>query len=76
MLVQDVLVFFFILRKCLPDLCRNLLSHHGKHLGLDSRRVPGNMAVSRFAEALAKAWKEYNNPRFENHIFLVFWISS
>ncbi|KAH7654299.1 Glutathione synthase protein [Dioscorea alata] len=44
------------------DLHRNLLNHHGKHLGLDSRGVPGNTAVSRFAEALAKAWKEYNNP--------------
>ncbi|KAJ0975681.1 hypothetical protein J5N97_017646 [Dioscorea zingiberensis] len=44
------------------DLHRNLLNHYGKHLGLDSRRVPGNTAVSRYAEALAKAWNEYNNP--------------
>ncbi|XP_020254703.1 glutathione synthetase, chloroplastic-like isoform X4 [Asparagus officinalis] len=39
----------------------NLLSHYGNRLGLDSRKVPGNSAVSQFAEALAKAWKEYDN---------------
>ncbi|WOL04530.1 glutathione synthetase, chloroplastic [Canna indica] len=43
------------------ELHRNLLNHYGKDLGLDSKRVPGNTAVSRFAEALAKAWNEYNN---------------
>ncbi|MQL72436.1 hypothetical protein Taro_004743 [Colocasia esculenta] len=43
------------------ELHRNLLNHYGKHLGLDSQRVPGNTAVSRYAEALAKAWKEYND---------------
>ncbi|ONK78541.1 uncharacterized protein A4U43_C02F19910 [Asparagus officinalis] len=42
-------------------LHRNLLSHYGNRLGLDSRKVPGNSAVSQFAEALAKAWKEYDN---------------
>lgn len=45
------------------ELHRSLLNHHGKHLGLDSKRIPGNSAVTQFAEALAKAWKEYNNPR-------------
>ncbi|CAL9133278.1 unnamed protein product [Musa acuminata var. zebrina] len=43
------------------ELHRNLLNQYGKDLGLDSRRVPGNTAVSRFADALAKAWNEYNN---------------
>ncbi|XP_020101793.1 glutathione synthetase, chloroplastic isoform X3 [Ananas comosus] len=43
------------------ELHRNLLNHYGKHVGLDSRKVPGNTAVSRYAEALAKAWSEYNN---------------
>eukprot|EP00262_Sarcandra_glabra_P019438 TRINITY_DN7324_c0_g1_i1.p1 TRINITY_DN7324_c0_g1~~TRINITY_DN7324_c0_g1_i1.p1 ORF type:complete len:559 (-),score=106.85 TRINITY_DN7324_c0_g1_i1:222-1898(-) len=43
------------------ELHRNLLKHYGKHLGLDSKRVPGNTAVSRYAEAIAKAWNEYNN---------------
>ncbi|XP_064988189.1 glutathione synthetase, chloroplastic isoform X2 [Musa acuminata AAA Group] len=48
--------------KFLQDsLSRILLNQYGKDLGLDSRRVPGNTAVSRFAEALAKAWNEYNN---------------
>ncbi|KAF8387978.1 hypothetical protein HHK36_026644 [Tetracentron sinense] len=44
-------------------LHRNLLNHYGKHLGLDSKRVPGNTAVNRYADALAKAWNEYNNSR-------------
>ncbi|KAJ6844449.1 glutathione synthetase, chloroplastic [Iris pallida] len=43
------------------ELHRNLLDHYGKDLGLDSREVPGNTAVSQFAEALAKAWGEYGN---------------
>lgn len=42
---------------------RNILSHYGKLLGLDSKRVPANTAASQYAEALAKAWNEYNNPR-------------
>ncbi|KAG6522891.1 hypothetical protein ZIOFF_020046 [Zingiber officinale] len=39
----------------------NLLNSYGKELGMDSERVPRNMGVSGFAEALAKAWNEYNN---------------
>ncbi|XP_031261587.1 glutathione synthetase, chloroplastic-like, partial [Pistacia vera] len=34
----------------------------GPGLGLDSKKIPGNSSVSRFAEAMAKAWTEYNNP--------------
>lgn len=45
------------------ELHRSLLNHYGKVLGLDSRKVPGNSAVSRYADALARAWTEYNNPR-------------
>ncbi|KAL5770841.1 hypothetical protein ACOSP7_014995 [Xanthoceras sorbifolium] len=45
------------------ELHRSLLIHYGEQLGLDSRKIPGNTAVSQFAEALAKAWTEYNNPR-------------
>ncbi|OVA04422.1 Glutathione synthase [Macleaya cordata] len=44
-------------------LHRNLLHHYGELLGLNFKRVPENTAVSQFAEALALAWKEYNNPR-------------
>ncbi|KAI3952773.1 hypothetical protein MKW92_053767 [Papaver armeniacum] len=44
------------------DLHRNLLNHYEAHLGLDSKRVPANGSVNQFAEALALAWKEYNNP--------------
>ncbi|XP_072976369.1 glutathione synthetase, chloroplastic [Typha angustifolia] len=43
------------------ELHRNLINHYAKDLNLDSRRVPGNTAVSRYAEALAKAWTEYND---------------
>ncbi|GAU11550.1 hypothetical protein TSUD_345410 [Trifolium subterraneum] len=47
----------------MTELHRNILSHYGKLLGLDSKRVPVNTADSQYAEALAKAWTEYNNPR-------------
>ncbi|XP_021898815.1 glutathione synthetase, chloroplastic [Carica papaya] len=45
------------------ELHRSLINCYGGHLGLDSKRIPSNNAVSQFAEALAKAWAEYNNPR-------------
>ncbi|KAI9383089.1 hypothetical protein POPTR_013G026800v4 [Populus trichocarpa] len=45
------------------DLHRSLLKYYGEHIGLDSSRIPGNTSVDKFAEALAKAWTEYNNPR-------------
>ncbi|XP_027352819.1 glutathione synthetase, chloroplastic-like [Abrus precatorius] len=47
----------------MTGLHRNLLSYYGKFLGLDSKRVPANNATDQYAEALAKAWSEYNNPR-------------
>ncbi|KAJ8772032.1 hypothetical protein K2173_027209 [Erythroxylum novogranatense] len=43
-------------------LHRSLLKNYGELLGLDLKRVPENSAVSKFAEALALAWTEYNNP--------------
>ncbi|KAL7259455.1 hypothetical protein ACSBR1_005368 [Camellia fascicularis] len=46
-----------------PCSIRSLLNQYKEQFGLDSRRIPGNSSVSRFAEALAKAWTEYNNPR-------------
>ncbi|XP_048127676.1 glutathione synthetase, chloroplastic isoform X2 [Rhodamnia argentea] len=45
------------------ELHRSLLNHYGETLGLDPRRIPANAAVSRYAEALAKAWIEFNNPK-------------
>ncbi|XP_057962437.1 glutathione synthetase, chloroplastic [Malania oleifera] len=45
------------------ELHRNLLNQYKEYLGLDFNRVPGNTTASRFAEALAKAWNEYNNHR-------------
>ncbi|KAJ4900688.1 hypothetical protein Rs2_14639 [Raphanus sativus] len=45
------------------ELHQSLLRSHGDHLGLDSERVPKNTSSSKFADALAKAWLEYNNPR-------------
>ncbi|RDX82165.1 Glutathione synthetase, chloroplastic, partial [Mucuna pruriens] len=47
----------------MTGLHRRLLSQYGELLGLDSKRVPSNNAVNEYAEALAKAWSEYNNPR-------------
>ncbi|XP_030504352.2 glutathione synthetase, chloroplastic [Cannabis sativa] len=51
------------LSSLVSDLHRSLLDNYGKLLNLDSKRVPGNTAASQFADALAKAWTEYNNPR-------------
>nr|AFF18845.1 glutathione synthetase [Dimocarpus longan]AFY17070.1 glutathione synthetase [Dimocarpus longan] len=45
------------------ELHRSLLIHYGEQLRLDSKNIPHNPAVSQFAEALAKAWTEYNNPK-------------
>ncbi|KAH9688729.1 glutathione synthetase [Citrus sinensis] len=45
------------------ELHRSLIIHYGERLGLDSKKVPGNSAVIQFAEAMAKAWTEYNNAR-------------
>ncbi|XP_027352818.1 glutathione synthetase, chloroplastic-like [Abrus precatorius] len=45
------------------ELHRHILSHHGKLVGLDSKRVPANNAANQFAETLANAWSEHNNPR-------------
>ncbi|CAL5380886.1 unnamed protein product [Camellia sinensis] len=50
-------------QKIVSCLSWSILNQYKEHLGLDSRRIPGNTAVSQFAEALTKAWKEYNNPR-------------
>ncbi|CAI9102306.1 OLC1v1000553C2 [Oldenlandia corymbosa var. corymbosa] len=45
------------------ELHRMLLHQYKEHLLLDPERIPINNAVNGFADALAKAWKEYDNPR-------------
>ncbi|KAI9099004.1 hypothetical protein K1719_024771 [Acacia pycnantha] len=45
------------------ELHKNILSHYGELLGLNSERIPTNTACNQFAEALAKAWCEYNDSR-------------
>ncbi|KAL6623314.1 hypothetical protein ACP70R_033193 [Stipagrostis hirtigluma subsp. patula] len=42
------------------ELHRTLINHYGNLLSLDPRRVPANVASSQFAEALARAWAEFN----------------
>ncbi|XP_004135633.1 glutathione synthetase, chloroplastic [Cucumis sativus] len=44
------------------ELHRALLGEYGKVLGLDYRNVPENYAANHFADVLAKAWIEYNDP--------------
>ncbi|CAI9271877.1 unnamed protein product [Lactuca saligna] len=44
------------------ELHRSLLSQYKEHLGVDFRRIPKNNSANKFAEVLAKAWMEYNNP--------------
>nr|KYP71259.1 hypothetical protein KK1_010508 [Cajanus cajan] len=51
------------LSSLVTQLHRYILSRYGKLLGLDSERIPANGALDQYAEALAKAWSEYNNPR-------------
>ncbi|PWZ40858.1 Glutathione synthetase, chloroplastic [Zea mays] len=43
------------------ELHRTLLKQYGKVLGLDPKRIPQNWAATQFAEALGRAWAEYNN---------------
>ncbi|KAL5203840.1 hypothetical protein ABZP36_008711 [Zizania latifolia] len=43
------------------ELHRTLLNQYGKALGLDSKRIPRNWAATQFAEALGRAWAEFNN---------------
>ncbi|KAL1542266.1 Glutathione synthetase [Salvia divinorum] len=45
------------------DLHRSLLHRFKQYLALDPKRVPENASANQFAEALQKAWSEYNNPR-------------
>jgi glutathione synthase len=46
-------------------LCRTLINQYGNLLSLDPKRVPSNATNSKFAEALAKAWAEFNVDRFD-----------
>ncbi|XP_051121389.1 glutathione synthetase, chloroplastic isoform X2 [Andrographis paniculata] len=45
------------------ELHRTLLHQFKDHLRLDPKRIPQNNAVDQFAEAISKAWTEYDNPR-------------
>lgn len=45
------------------ELHRSLLHQYKQHLALNPERIPQNDVVTKFAEALSKAWSEYNNPR-------------
>jgi len=42
------------------NLHRTLINQYGHLLSLEPKRVPGNAASSKFAEALARAWAEFN----------------
>ncbi|KAL8518226.1 hypothetical protein ACS0TY_009554 [Phlomoides rotata] len=44
------------------ELHRGLLHQFNHELALNPERIPPNNSVSQFAEALYKAWCEYNNP--------------
>ncbi|CAN4108692.1 unnamed protein product [Withania somnifera] len=45
------------------ELHRSLTQQYKEHIELDPNRIPTNNAVNHFAEALAKAWNEYGDPR-------------
>lgn len=45
------------------ELQRSLLQKYKENIGVDPNRIPANNAVNQFAEALAKAWNEYGDPR-------------
>ncbi|KAG2620310.1 glutathione synthetase, chloroplastic-like isoform X1 [Panicum virgatum] len=44
------------------ELHRNLIRMHEREIGLDQASIVGNTAITQHAEALARAWAEYNNP--------------
>lgn len=46
------------------ELHRSLLHQFKQNLALDPGRIPQNDVVGQFAEAMAKAWIEYNNPSY------------
>ncbi|CAN8255708.1 unnamed protein product [Cochlearia groenlandica] len=50
------------LGRLVTELHQSLLRSHGDHLGLDAECVPVNTSTNQFADAMAKAWLEYNNP--------------
>ncbi|KAK1648023.1 hypothetical protein QYE76_065828 [Lolium multiflorum] len=54
------------------ELHRTLLKQYREVLGLDSERVPRNYAATQFAEALGKAWAEYNNDRDGRPVAVVY----
>lgn len=62
MLVLSLRVCFF----------RSLTNRYKQHLGLDSKRIPSNTAGIQFAEAMSKAWDEYNNPRLNIEIIFLY----
>ncbi|MCD7472416.1 Glutathione synthetase [Datura stramonium] len=45
------------------ELHRSLLQQYREDVASDPNRIPINNAVNQFAEALAKTWNEYGDPR-------------
>nr|UKF18833.1 glutathione synthetase [Nicotiana benthamiana] len=45
------------------ELHRSLLHQYRERIALDPSKIPINNSVNQFAEALAKAWNEYADPR-------------
>ncbi|XP_019241217.1 PREDICTED: glutathione synthetase, chloroplastic isoform X1 [Nicotiana attenuata] len=45
------------------ELHRSLLHQYRERIALDPSKIPTNNSVNQFAEALAKAWNEYGDPR-------------
>lgn len=44
-------------------ICRSLLHQYRERIALNPNKIPTNNSVNQFAEALAKAWNEYGDPR-------------
>ncbi|RLN29822.1 glutathione synthetase, chloroplastic-like isoform X1 [Panicum miliaceum] len=55
------------------DLHRTLINQYGHLLSLEPKRVPGNAASSKFAEALARAWAEFNVDRDGKKVAVVYY---
>ncbi|CAL9231792.1 unnamed protein product [Arabidopsis halleri] len=51
------------LSRLVSQLHQSLLRSYGDQIGIDSERVPRNTSTIQFADAIAKAWLEYNNLR-------------
>ncbi|KAH9287617.1 hypothetical protein KI387_031734, partial [Taxus chinensis] len=70
--VNTISASFAGLGSLVSHLHRYLINHFGEQYSLDSKRVPENTAMERYAEALSHAWKEFNDLREQRIVAVVY----